>query len=135
MVGCHSVHRSTPEQSAIQKAKANSFWGANPGWLTLTSQSDLFRRVRDRAYGYCLRGTVVEKKCALQQDEAVRSSVMALYIAAAQAGLKNKDSLGRKERHVATNPHVALVVVNTAGRSTRSTGRPTPACCRYALAI
>jgi len=114
VAGCHSVERTnSPEQSVIKQAEANSFWGANPGWLELTSQSNLFRRVRDRAYSYCWRGTVVEKNCSIQQDEAVQSSVMALNIAAAQAGLKNKDSLGRKERYVATNPDVARAVVTS----------------------
>lgn len=115
MTGCHSLQRagSSAERSAIEKAEANSFWGAKPTWLALTSQSDLFRRARDRAYSYCLRGGVVEKKCASEQDEAVRASVMALNIAAAQAGMKDKESLGRKERYVANNPDVARAVVDT----------------------
>lgn len=114
MTGCHSVRADRSSiGSAIAEAEAKSFWGANPGWLSLTSQSDLFRRVRDRAYGYCLRGSVVEKKCASEQDEAVWASVMALYIAAAQAAMKNKETLGRKERYVATNPNIARAVVSS----------------------
>jgi hypothetical protein len=38
---------------------------------------------------------------------------MALNIAAAQAAMKNKDTLGRKERYVATNPNVARAVVSS----------------------
>jgi hypothetical protein len=114
MTGCHSIRRDrSSEPSAIEEAEAKSFWGANPGWLSLTSQSDLFRRVRYRAYGYCLRGSEVEKKCASEQDEAVQSSVMALNIAAAQAAMKNKETLGRKERYVATNPDIARAAVSS----------------------
>jgi hypothetical protein len=114
ITGCHFVGGGrSSDRSAIQEAQAKSFAGANPIWLSLTSQKDLFRRVRDRAYGYCLRAGVVDKKCASEQDEAVQSSVGAIDVAAAQAAMKNKDSLGRKERYVATNPDVARSVVSS----------------------
>lgn len=38
---------------------------------------------------------------------------MALNIAASQAAMKNKESLGRKERYVAMNPDVARKVVDS----------------------
>lgn len=114
MTGCHLVGGDgSSNRSAIQEAEAKSFPGANPVWLTLTNQTDLFRRVRDRAYGYCLRDRVVDKKCAFEQDEAVESAIAALYLAAEQAAMKNKDSLGRKERYVATNPDIAQGVVSS----------------------
>ena len=114
VTGCQLVGGDdSSDRSAIQEAEAKSFAGANPVWLSHTSQNDLFRRVRDRAYGYCLRGGVLDKKCASEQDEAVQSSVAALDVAAAQAAMKNKDSLGIKERYVATNPDVAQSIVSS----------------------
>lgn len=112
--GCHLVAgNGSSDRSAIHGAEAKSFASANPVWLSLTSQKDLFRRVRDRASGYCLRGRTVEKTCASEQDEAVQSAVVALDLAAAQAAMKNKDSLGIKERYVATHPNVAQNVVSS----------------------
>jgi hypothetical protein len=105
---------AAPSREAIvKKAEAKSFWGANPSWLQFTTQKDLIRRVRDRAYGYCLRGSGVDAQCASAQDDAVQSSVMALMVATAQAAMKDKDKLGTKEYYVATNPDIARRVVSS----------------------
>jgi len=81
-------------------------------WLRLTDKRDIFKRVRDRAYGYCLSGASIDEKCASEQDDAVEAAVMALHIAAAQAAMKDKDKLGLKEHYVATNPAIAPRVQN-----------------------
>ena len=78
----------------------------------MTDKGDLFKRVRDRAYRYCMSGTNINVKCASEQDDAVESSVMALNIVAAQAQMRDKDRLGLKEHFVATNPAIAPRVEN-----------------------
>ena len=96
----------------IAEAEAKSTRGANPIWLQLTDKDDLFKRVRDRAYGYCLSGPTLDQKCTIKQDDSVEASVFAMNVAAAQAEMKNKDFLGRKENYVATNPAIASGVEN-----------------------
>ncbi|HEY0164541.1 MAG TPA: hypothetical protein VGB39_04115, partial [Sphingomicrobium sp.] len=44
--------------------------------------------------------------------DAVEGAVMAVHVAAAQAQMKDKDSLGNKENYVATNPAIAPRVEN-----------------------
>jgi hypothetical protein len=106
LTGCSDRSRA----SIVHDAEAKSFWGANPAWMIQTDQKELFRQVRDRAYAYCLRGSKVDTKCAAEQDDAVESAVAALFIAAGQAAMKDKSTLGRKEYYVATNPRVAYKV-------------------------
>lgn len=114
LVACQSPTEdaASSRQAAIRQAEAKSHRGANPNWLQLTHKGDLFKRVRDRAYGYCLSGANIDEKCASEQDDAVEAAVLAIYLAAAQAEMKDKDKLGLKERYVATNPDVAPRVEN-----------------------
>ena len=116
-LGLDACQSPTPDtassrQAAIRQAEAKSGRGANPSWLQLTNKGDLFKRVRDRAYGYCLSGANIDEKCASEQDDAIEASVMALNLAAAQAEMKDKGRLGLKEHYVATNPAIAPRVEN-----------------------
>lgn len=97
----------------IKEAEARSAYGANPKWLELTSQRDLFRRVRDRGYVYCLRGTSVEDKCAFEQDQAVLGAVAAIFLAEGLRGTPNKNSLTPKERELVFDPAILPRVLNT----------------------
>jgi hypothetical protein len=81
--------------------------------MNLTGKGDLFKRVRERAYGYCLSGANIDQKCASEQDDAVEGAVWALNIAASQAEMKDKHGLGLKEHYVATNPEITPRVVST----------------------
>jgi hypothetical protein len=96
----------------ITQAEAKSARGANPTWLQLTDKDDLFKRVRDRAYGYCMSRAIIDLGCASEQDGAVEGAVIALNVATAQAEMKDKDRLGLKEHYVATNPAIASGVEN-----------------------
>ena len=100
-------------KALIAKAEAKSARGANPVWLQNTDNDDLFKRVRDRAYGYCLSGANIDEKCASEHDDAVEAGVLVLNISAAQADMKDKDRLGLKEHYVATDPTITPRVANT----------------------
>ena len=104
--------RATTQSVFIKRAQARSLYGANPKWLEFSNQRDLFRRVRDRAYGYCLSGTAIDMRCAAEQDKAVSSSIGAIEVADAQRGMANKGRLGRKEYYVATNPEIVPRILN-----------------------
>ena len=90
----------------IADAQAKSTYGTHPNWMRLTNNRDLFQRVRDRAYGYCLKSANIDRECASEQDDAVQASVLALQVATDQAEMKDKDGLGKKEQYVATNPEI-----------------------------
>ena len=114
LVACDLGSRDagSPTQTMIAEAQARSTQGARPKWLQFTAKRDLFQRVRDRAYGYCFRGAIVDVSYASEQDDAVQASIMALELAAAQAEMKDKDRLGLKEKYVATNPEIVPRVQN-----------------------
>jgi len=108
LVACQSGKPDwTKPQAIIAAAQAKSLYGATPNWLTLTDKPDLFKGVRDRAYGYCLSDMQIDMECASKQDEAVEASVMALHLASVQAKMTNMETLGLKERWVAENPEIA----------------------------
>lgn len=109
---CHSPERTEQRLAIIKEAEAKSPEGASPKWLQLTSQQDLFRRVRDRGYAYCLRGMTVEKKCAFEQDEAVAGAVGAVFIAESQRDMRDKSDLTPKERALAFDPAILPRVLN-----------------------
>ena len=113
VASCTDQTRASSQPDGIKQAQGRSIYGANPKWLQLSGQPDLFRRVRDRAYAYCLSGTAINMKCATEQDEAVSSSIGAIEIARAQRAMASKERLGRKEYYVATNPEIVQGVLNT----------------------
>jgi len=113
VAACTDQTRASSRGVLIKQAEARSFYGANPKWLEFSNPRDLFQRVRDRAYAYCLSGSVMNMKCADEQDEAVSSSIGAIEVAEAQRGMTNKEKLGRKEYYVATNPEIVPRVLNT----------------------
>lgn len=104
--GFPSREAGSQTQTMIADAQAKSTYGTQPKWLRLTNNRDLFQRVRDRAYGYCLKSANIDRECASEQDDAVQASVLALQVATDQAEMKDKDGLGKKEQYVATNPEI-----------------------------
>ena len=110
---CENGGSAFSGRAQIAEAQAKSAKGANPAWLQVTDKPELFKRVRDRAYHYCLSGEGLNARCASEQDIAVEGSIMALNVVAAQSQMKDKDRLGLKERHVASDPMIAPRVENT----------------------
>jgi hypothetical protein len=108
LLGCQSGTPSAETtQRVVEESQAQSVFGAKPNWLKFTDKPELFDRVRDQAYSYCLSGGRINMECADKQDEAVEASVLAIHVASAQAEMTNKDALGTKERWVAMNPDIA----------------------------
>jgi hypothetical protein len=109
-VGEPSLNR--PSVEVIKKAQANSFFGATPEWLGLTDNPAVFKGLRDRGYAFCFSEGKISESCARAQDDAVQSSILALYVAYDQQKMKDKSVLGQKERHVAENPEIIPRVLN-----------------------
>jgi hypothetical protein len=82
-------------------------WGADPIWIVASNQPALFREVRNRAYGYCVRGDAVDPRCAQEQDESVRVAVLTLMLLQDQSEMPDKSTLSDKERRVADDPQLA----------------------------
>jgi hypothetical protein len=110
---CHSSQGFARDLSLIREAQAKSVDGASPKWLDLSSQRDLFRRVRDRGYAYCLRGKTIEKNCASEQDAAVGAAIGAIFLAESQRDMRDKSGLTPKERALAFDPALLSRVLNT----------------------
>lgn len=111
LLGCQSDEPDeATTQRVIKGSQSKSLYGAKPNWLKVTDQPEIYSRVRDRGYVYCLSGGRIDVECASKQDEAVAASVWAIHIASAQARMPNKESLGQKERWVALNPDIAARV-------------------------
>jgi hypothetical protein len=112
LLGCQSDTPDTlTRKRVIEVAQAKSLYGAKPDWLKYTDKPDLFERVRDQAYVYCLSSGKIDVECALKQDKAVEASVLAIHLASAQSQMTNKDTLSAKERWVAMNPEIAPRVI------------------------
>ena len=107
-----AVEDSPISPVVIEHAQQTSPYGAKPNWLGLTDGDALFDAVRDRAYAFCFSNGKIDPRCALEQDEAVQFSVVALVIAHDQQRMPNKETLGRKEKWVATNPEIVPRVLN-----------------------
>lgn len=115
LVGGYYLSERTrePSKQMIQAAQARSFWGARPKWLEFTDKSELFKRVRDRAYAYCFSSGEIETACAQQQDDAVQDAVLTLLIVGDQQRMRDKEKLGTKEYWVATHPEIAARVAKS----------------------
>ncbi len=96
----------------IKRAQQTSPHGEKPNWLGFTESDSLFEGIRDRAYAFCFSRGSIERRCALEQDEAVQFATLALVTADAQRRMPNKATLGLKEQWVASNPQIVPQVLN-----------------------
>ena len=101
-----SVSTKEPDPDMIDQAQRRSYWGRNPDWLHDHGETELLIDLRRRGYSYCFQENEIDRRCADEQDESVRSISLIFMILQDHQQMEDKSSLDYYENTIANNSYL-----------------------------
>jgi hypothetical protein len=101
--GLHPTTEASTE--VIRAAQRSSYWGTTPEWIDWSGEAARMRVVRDHSYAKCFRDRSIIKRCAQEQDDAIRASVLVPVLLYNQR-LSNRKKLSWHEAWIADHPEI-----------------------------